>query len=51
MLDPDSPMAVHLNQALEQLSETTQIVGEFVDYLQRNPSAVVRGKYVPAKDR
>jgi paraquat-inducible protein B len=50
-LDPDSPMAVHLNQALEQLTETMRIVGEFVDYMQRNPSAPLRGKYVPEKDR
>jgi len=49
-LDPDSPMAVHLDQTLEQLTETTRTLGEFVDYLQRNPSALVRGKYVPATD-
>jgi paraquat-inducible protein B len=50
-LDPDSPLSVNLNDALDQLSETTRSIGELTDYLQRNPAALVRGKYVPEKDR
>jgi paraquat-inducible protein B len=50
-LDPDSPLSVNLNNALDQLSETTRSIGELTDYLQRNPAALVRGKYVPEKDR
>jgi paraquat-inducible protein B len=50
-LDPDSPLAVHLNQTLNQLSETGRSLEEFTDYLQRNPGALVRGKYVPDKER
>ena len=50
-LDPDSPLAVHLNETLDQLTETTRSIGDFTDYLQRNPSAVIRGKYVPEKDK
>jgi hypothetical protein len=46
-LDPDSPLAVHLNQALEQLTDTTRSVGVLADYLQQNPSALIRGRYVP----
>ena len=50
-LDPDSPLAVRLNQALDSLTETSESLGEFTDYLQRNPSALVRGRYVPEKGK
>ena len=45
-LDPASPLIVHLNQTLESLDETSQSMGELADYLQRNPAALVRGRYV-----
>jgi paraquat-inducible protein B len=48
-LQPDSPLSVNLNAALDQLSDTTRSIGELTDYLQRNPAALVRGKYVPEK--
>jgi len=51
ILEPDSPFSVHLNEALDELATTTQSVGALTDYLQRNPAALVRGKYVPEKDR
>lgn len=51
ILDSDSPLAVNLNQALEQFSDTTQAIEQLTDYIQRNPGALVRGKYVPEKDR
>jgi paraquat-inducible protein B len=50
-LDPDAPLAVHLDEALNQLAETSRSVGELTDYLQRNPSSLIRGKYVPDHDR
>jgi paraquat-inducible protein B len=50
-LDPNSPLAVRLNETLDQLTETSRSIGEFTDYLERNPSALVRGRYVPDKDR
>jgi paraquat-inducible protein B len=50
-LDPNSPLAVHLNQTLDSLTETAQSLGEFTDYLQRNPGALLRGRYVPDKDK
>ena len=50
-LDPDSPLAVHLNQTLDSLTETSRSIGELTDYLQRNPGALLRGRYVPAKDK
>ena len=45
-LDPDSPLIVHLNQTLDSLTETSQSLGEFTDYLQRNPAALIRGRHV-----
>jgi phospholipid/cholesterol/gamma-HCH transport system substrate-binding protein len=50
-LDPDSPLSVNLNTALSQLADTTRSISELTDYLQRNPAALIRGKYVPEKDR
>lgn len=50
-LDPNAPLAVRLNQALDSLTETSQSIGELTDYLQRNPGALVRGRYVPDKDK
>jgi paraquat-inducible protein B len=50
-LDPNSPLAVHLNQTLDSLTETSRSLGEFTDYLQRNPGALLRGRYVPDKDK
>jgi paraquat-inducible protein B len=50
-LDPNAPLAVHLNQTLDSLNETSQSLGELADYLQRNPSALIRGKYAPDKDK
>ncbi|MGA8642694.1 MlaD family protein [Candidatus Binatus sp.] len=50
-LDSDSPLSVNINTALEELADTTRSVGELTNYLQRNPASLVRGKYVPDKDR
>ena len=50
-LDPNAPLAVRLNQALDSLTETSQSIGELTDYLQRNPGALVRGRYVPDKGK
>jgi paraquat-inducible protein B len=51
ILDADSPIAVNLNQALEQFTDTAQAMEELTNYLQRNPAVLVRGKYVPEKGR
>jgi paraquat-inducible protein B len=50
-LNPESPLAVRLNRTLDSLDETSRSVGEFVDYLQRNPGALVRGRYLPDKEK
>jgi len=44
-LQPDSPLLYHANQALENVSAAARSLRELGDYLQRNPSAVVRGRY------
>jgi paraquat-inducible protein B len=51
VLDPDSPVMARLSETLDQLDDTSRSLGSFTDYLQQNPSALVRGKYIPAKDR
>jgi paraquat-inducible protein B len=50
-LDPNAPLAVRLNQALDSLTETSRSLGELSDYLQRNPGALIRGRYVSDKDK
>lgn len=51
VLDADSPLAVNLNQTLEQLTDTSRSLDQLTNYLQRNPSALIRGRYIPQKDR
>jgi paraquat-inducible protein B len=46
-LAPDAPLTYRLDVALENFSEASSAIRELTDYLQRNPSAIVRGRYVP----
>jgi len=48
-IDPDSPLAIHLSEALDQMTDTTRTIGAFTEYLRRNPSSLIRGRYVPEK--
>jgi phospholipid/cholesterol/gamma-HCH transport system substrate-binding protein len=43
-LDPDSPLGYQVIRALRNMSDASQAVAALADYLQRNPSALVRGK-------
>jgi paraquat-inducible protein B len=45
-LDPDSPLGYQVIHALENMSEASRAVTALADYLQRNPSALIRGKAV-----
>ena len=45
-LAPDAPLTYRLQLALENFSEASSAIRELADHLQRNPSAIVRGKYV-----
>lgn len=48
---PDSPLAYRLNVAFDNLSQASSAIRELAEYLQRNPSSVVRGRYVSADHR
>ncbi len=43
-LDPQSPVAVRLEESLRELGATARALRELLEYLQRNPSALVRGR-------
>jgi paraquat-inducible protein B len=45
-LDPDSPVGYQVVHTLENMSEASRAVTALADYLQRNPSALVRGKAI-----
>ena len=45
-LDPDSPLGYRVIHALDNVSEASRAVTALADYLQRNPSALVRGKAI-----
>jgi paraquat-inducible protein B len=44
-LEPDAPLVYRANLALENVSAAARSLRELGDYLQRNPSAIVRGRY------
>jgi paraquat-inducible protein B len=46
-LGPDAPLSVHLNRALDQFAEASKSLQELTDYLRRNPSSLIRGRYAP----
>ncbi|HJU09750.1 MAG TPA: MlaD family protein [Candidatus Binataceae bacterium] len=44
-LEPNAPLVYRANLALENVSAAARSLKELGDYLQRNPSAIVRGRY------
>jgi paraquat-inducible protein B len=46
-LGPDSPLNYELAQTLQQTSSAARSLRELSDYLRRNPSSIVRGRYQP----
>lgn len=44
ILDPASPITYQLNKTLEDISGAARSTRELADFLQRNPSAVIRGR-------
>jgi paraquat-inducible protein B len=46
-LGPDSPLNYELAQTLQQTSSAARSLRELSDYLRRNPSSLVRGRYQP----
>jgi paraquat-inducible protein B len=47
LLSPHSPMTHKLDTTLDEVSDASRSIHDLADYLQRNPSALIRGKYVP----
>jgi paraquat-inducible protein B len=45
-LAPDAPLIYRLDVALENFAEASSAIRELADYMERNPSAVVRGRYL-----
>ncbi len=43
-VDPESPLGYQLHETLVQLSEAARQMRELAELLQRNPSAIIRGK-------
>lgn len=50
LTQPDAPLAQQLTATLGDLSQTARRLSNFLDYLERNPSALIRGKSV-AEDK
>ena len=50
-MQPDSPFMYELRRSLEVLSDTARTVRSLADYLERNPSALIRGKAEPEGTR
>ncbi len=47
LASPGSPMTHKLDLTLEELADASRSIHDLADYLQRNPSALIRGKYAP----
>lgn len=45
---PDAPLTYRLSVTLDDVAAASNAMRELADYIQRNPSALVRGKYVSA---
>jgi paraquat-inducible protein B len=45
VLGPGSPLDYQLTDTLEQTSDAARSLRQLTDYLQRNPSSVIRGRY------
>lgn len=43
-VEPDSPLTYKLNKTLDEVSAAAVSMRQLTDYLQRNPSAIIRGK-------
>ena len=51
LLSPGSPMTHKLNATMDELTDASRSIHDLADYLQRNPSALIRGKYVAEGSR
>ena len=44
VIEPESPLLVRFERAMIDLSEASRALRELADYLERNPSSLVRGR-------
>jgi paraquat-inducible protein B len=51
IVSPGSPITHKLDTTLDNLSDASRSIHDLADYLQRNPSALIRGKYDAAGGR
>ncbi len=51
IVSPGSPITHKLDATLDNLSDASRSIHDLADYLQRNPSALIRGKYDAAGSR
>jgi len=45
VISPGSPVVYKLDSTLDNLADASRSIHDLADYLQRNPSALIRGKY------
>jgi paraquat-inducible protein B len=45
IVSPGSPITHKLDATLDELADASRSIHDLADYLQRNPSALIRGKY------
>jgi paraquat-inducible protein B len=50
LTQPDAPLAAQLTATLNDVAQAARRLNNFLDYLERNPSALIRGKSV-AEDK
>ncbi len=50
-VEPESPLTYQINQTLQDLSSAANAVHQLADMLERNPSVLVRGRFVPGVRR
>jgi paraquat-inducible protein B len=48
-VEPASPVVYRMNKTLDDVSSAAHSIQELADYLKRNPSALIRGRYVASK--
>jgi paraquat-inducible protein B len=48
-VEPASPVVYRMNKTLDDVSGAAHSIQELANYLQRNPSALIRGRYVDSK--
>jgi paraquat-inducible protein B len=51
LLEPGAPISYELEQTLKELADAARSVQALVDYLERNPSALVRGREVKEENQ